>query len=502
MSGKVEDQAFVTLVTNDRYAYGALVVGQSLRDVGTTRQLAILITPEVTQPMRRQLSMLYDYIQEVNPLDSQDDAHLALLTRPDLGITFTKLYSWRLTRYSKCVFLDADTLVLQNVDDLFDREELSAAPDVGWPDCFNSGVFVFKPSNETYRGLLQCAVTQGSFDGGDQGLLNTFFSDWATADINKHLPFIYNMTSAISYSYLPAFVRFGNEVRIVHFIGRTKPWMYRYNTHTGTITRPSDVDVTHDSIYVKIWWDVFMSKVKPRVEQEQGTTLQDNKSDTLPSLVHRHHSDDSLSHDSYISDHRHLDHPTPEQTVRSHDGYTTAPHQYQMGEVGVHQRPPPCAHLHSIVPQERTPVPDVASNTSQSSVSGTEGRTNQAQGQDEVMTAPPVVDTRPQGQSQTQSVHCNVPDDNAGIDLANVFGDLSLEGDAGHPAGPPSPRADQHAWERGQIDYRGNDSFDNIMGRISEVMSDPAVAAAVVDSNSITPVNMGSAAAENNATKS
>eukprot|EP00057_Strongylocentrotus_purpuratus_P002109 XP_003723861.1 PREDICTED: glycogenin-1 isoform X4 [Strongylocentrotus purpuratus] len=362
MSGKVEDQAFVTLVTNDRYAYGALVVGQSLRDVGTTRQLAILITPQVTQPMRRQLSMLYDYIQEVNPLDSQDDAHLALLTRPDLGITFTKLYSWRLTQYSKCVFLDADTLVLQNVDDLFDREELSAAPDVGWPDCFNSGVFVFKPSNETYRGLLQCADSQGSFDGGDQGLLNTFFSDWATADINKHLPFIYNMTSAISYSYLPAFVRFGNEVRIVHFIGRTKPWMYRYNTQTGTISRPSDVDVTHDSIYVKMWWDVFMSKVKPRIEQEQGT------------------------------------------------------------------------------------------------------------------------------------------------DLANALGDLVLEenqGAAGQPRGPPSPRSDQHAWERGQIDYRGSDSFDNIMGRITEVMSDPAIAAAAVDSNSITPVNVDpTAAAENNATKS
>eukprot|EP00057_Strongylocentrotus_purpuratus_P023850 XP_011678324.1 PREDICTED: glycogenin-1 isoform X3 [Strongylocentrotus purpuratus] len=371
MSGKVEDQAFVTLVTNDRYAYGALVVGQSLRDVGTTRQLAILITPQVTQPMRRQLSMLYDYIQEVNPLDSQDDAHLALLTRPDLGITFTKLYSWRLTQYSKCVFLDADTLVLQNVDDLFDREELSAAPDVGWPDCFNSGVFVFKPSNETYRGLLQCADSQGSFDGGDQGLLNTFFSDWATADINKHLPFIYNMTSAISYSYLPAFVRFGNEVRIVHFIGRTKPWMYRYNTQTGTISRPSDVDVTHDSIYVKMWWDVFMSKVKPRIEQEQ---------------------------------------------------------------------------------------------------------------------------------------HVNFPDGKSGTDLANALGDLVLEenqGAAGQPRGPPSPRSDQHAWERGQIDYRGSDSFDNIMGRITEVMSDPAIAAAAVDSNSITPVNVDpTAAAENNATKS
>ena len=55
--------------------------------------------------------------------------------------------------------------VLQNVDELFEREELSAAPDAGWPDCFNSGVFVFRPSEETYQSLLQFAVSQGSFDG-------------------------------------------------------------------------------------------------------------------------------------------------------------------------------------------------------------------------------------------------------------------------------------------------------------------------------------------------
>jgi len=43
------------------------------------------------------------------------------------------------------------------------------------------------------------------FAGGDQGLLNSFFSDWAHKDISKHLPFIYNMTATASYSYLPAF---------------------------------------------------------------------------------------------------------------------------------------------------------------------------------------------------------------------------------------------------------------------------------------------------------
>ena len=51
------------------------------------------------------------------------------------------------------------------MDELFEREELSAAPDAGWPDCFNSGVFVFRPSEETYQSLLQFAVSQGSFDG-------------------------------------------------------------------------------------------------------------------------------------------------------------------------------------------------------------------------------------------------------------------------------------------------------------------------------------------------
>lgn len=55
--------------------------------------------------------------------------------------------------------------VLQNCDELFEREELSAAPDVGWPDCFNSGVFVYCPSEETYNKLVQFAIDKGSFDG-------------------------------------------------------------------------------------------------------------------------------------------------------------------------------------------------------------------------------------------------------------------------------------------------------------------------------------------------
>ena len=115
--------------------------------------------------LRDLLKTLWDELVNIEELDSRDWEHLNLLNRPELGVTFTKLHAWRLVRFQKCVFLDADTLVLCNVDELFEREEFSAAPDVGWPDCFNSGVFVYKPSMETFANLRQLSMSEGSFDG-------------------------------------------------------------------------------------------------------------------------------------------------------------------------------------------------------------------------------------------------------------------------------------------------------------------------------------------------
>ncbi len=154
---------------------------------------------------RQRLRELFDHIEVVDILDSNDSVNLGLLKRPELGITFTKLHCWRLIQFKKCVFIDADCLALKNVDDLFERDEFSAAADVGWPDCFNSGVFVYRPSLNTYLQLLDFALTHGSFDGGDQGLLNSYFNSWSTSESSRRLPFVYNMTTNVSYSYVPAY---------------------------------------------------------------------------------------------------------------------------------------------------------------------------------------------------------------------------------------------------------------------------------------------------------
>jgi len=258
----------VTLATNDSYALGALTLAQSLKRVQTSKSLVVMITSEVSEAIKSVLEETFEKVVVVDPLDSKDIVNLKLLERTELGITFTKIHCWTLTEYTKCVFLDADTLVIKNSDELFDKEEFSAAPDAGWPDCFNSGVFVFRPNHNTFQELMSHAENRGSFDGGDQGLLNTYFSDWATKDISRHIPFVYNMVASATYSYLPAFTYFGNQVKIVHFIGATKPWLISFD-EAGS-ARIGDCE-KHCHNHLQLWWQIFNNLVRPVLNKTAET---------------------------------------------------------------------------------------------------------------------------------------------------------------------------------------------------------------------------------------
>ncbi|XP_041822157.1 glycogenin-2 [Chelmon rostratus] len=255
-------EAFVTLATTDSYCMGATVVAKSLRRHGTTRSIVVMVTPNVSEQSRLALKDVFDEVIIVDVMDSEDRIHLSLLGRPELGITFTKIHCWTLTQYSKCVFLDADTLVLRNVDELFERDELSAAPDPGWPDCFNSGVFVFRPSLRTHTGLLDHALQHGSFDGGDQGLLNSFFSSWPVEDISKHLPFVYNLSGSSVYSYLPAFQQFGHNAKIVHFLGAVKPWSSSGQRDDGCSHHVMEQ-------FVSLWWKEYLGQSTSPLPEKQ-----------------------------------------------------------------------------------------------------------------------------------------------------------------------------------------------------------------------------------------
>lgn len=258
-------EAFVTMVLNDSYVVGALVLGHSLREQGTTRRLICMVTANLAADSIDSLREVFE-VRYVSTLDSADEYNLRLLGRPELGPTFTKIQLWTFEDLTKVVFLDADMLIMQNIDDLFEREEFSACADVGWPDCFNSGLFVARPSMTTYAALLEMSRQQGSFDGGDQGLLNAFFHTWAHGPSERRIPFIYNLTFNACYSYLPAFERNKSQVKAVHFIGANKPWHFN-RFSDGQVAARGDGAAVHLE-YVQRWWNIHDKYVKPKVRHE------------------------------------------------------------------------------------------------------------------------------------------------------------------------------------------------------------------------------------------
>lgn len=152
-------------------------------------------------------------------------ANLYWMNRGDLTSTFTKINLWRQRRFRKIVYLDADVVALRAPDELFDiQESFAAAPDVGWPDCFNSGVLVLNPNMAEYYSLLALAQRGVSFDGADQGLLNMHFRNY------HRISFRYNCTPSSHYQYVPAYRHFQSEIALLHFIGKNKPWFMGRDT--------------------------------------------------------------------------------------------------------------------------------------------------------------------------------------------------------------------------------------------------------------------------------
>ena len=162
---------------------------------------------------------VYDQIIPVDRIVNKVPANLYLMNRPDLASTFTKIALWKQTQYRRIVYIDADVVALRAPDELFALESsFAAAPDVGWPDCFNSGVLALSPNMGDYYALLALAERGISFDGADQGLLNMHFRNW------DRLSFAYNCTPSGHYQYVPAYRHFQSTISMVHYFGHDKPW--------------------------------------------------------------------------------------------------------------------------------------------------------------------------------------------------------------------------------------------------------------------------------------
>ena len=234
--------AYVTMLSGDGSAYvpGVEALGHSLTASGTSEPRIVMVTPEVPPAERAHLASQGWLIRDVEPIDNPNPEASLLFAR--FGKVFTKLRAWDLADLDKVVLLDADTVVLRNIDDLFARPDFAAAPDFFLPDRFNSGVMVLAPSAAVFRAMLDQLRDSSSYDGGDQGFLNRFFPDWYAMPVANRLPIAYNVHHFV-FQFLCAHESlkrgFLDEVRVVHYTLQ-KPWM------TTTVSGGSS-----------LWWNQF-----------------------------------------------------------------------------------------------------------------------------------------------------------------------------------------------------------------------------------------------------
>lgn len=131
--------------------------------------------------------------------------------------TFDKLALWTLTEFDKVLYLDADTVAVQDVRGAFEYDELAAV----LPDNvtrFNSGVMVLRPSRATYDKLREALLHEHwreawperyPFPYGDQPLLQYFFAERFRA-----MDTAYNRTAKMPV----------RGARVVHYNAPIKPW--------------------------------------------------------------------------------------------------------------------------------------------------------------------------------------------------------------------------------------------------------------------------------------
>ncbi|KAL3619910.1 putative UDP-glucuronate:xylan alpha-glucuronosyltransferase 3 [Castilleja foliolosa] len=248
-SGNPKREAYATILHSAHvYVCGAIAAAQSIRMAGSTRDLVILVDETITDYHRsglEQAGWKIHTIQRIRNPKAERDAYNEW--------NYSKFRLWQLTDYDKIIFIDADLLVLRNIDFLFQMPEISATGNNA--TLFNSGVMLIEPSNCTFQLLMDHINEIESYNGGDQGYLNEIFTWWHR--IPKHMNFLKHFWVGDEEEKKEMKTHlFGADppvLYVLHYLG-LKPWLcfrdYDCNWNVDILQEFAS-DVAHAT-----WWKV------------------------------------------------------------------------------------------------------------------------------------------------------------------------------------------------------------------------------------------------------
>ncbi|KAF7369636.1 Glycosyltransferase family 8 protein [Mycena venus] len=213
-----ERRAVVSALYSDGFAIAAALLGHSARSANS-------VWPDGS----------HTPVPLIPPPHEGKDIH------PRFMDQYTKLNIWNLDQkgIDSAVYLDADTLVRRNFDELFDSPfNFAAVPDVyaykdprGFSLSFNAGVLAFRPSTAIYEDMREkMEVADYPLLQAEQAFLNLYFGG-----TSMRLPYIYNANLAIKARSSVLWQRLTNEIRVVHYTVQ-KPFLHNARSADTLLT--------------------------------------------------------------------------------------------------------------------------------------------------------------------------------------------------------------------------------------------------------------------------
>lgn len=237
----------MTLLSNDSYFDGVVALYKSILHTNTLYPFVCLLSLSISIDIEDKLRNRGVICIRLNESTSNVNPNKLNGINAHWNYTFDKLKIWGLTQYEKLVFLDADMIVVNNIDHLFNKETFSAVcadcsypGNETWRGGLNSGLMVIEPNKQVEKDLMAMLpnvisdFNQKQIPVGDQDVIKAYCTWWGTAD-HLQLDEGYNVFA----HHLDYYIRdlgyscFSGErlIYVIHFVGKVKPWMFDSFSH-------------------------------------------------------------------------------------------------------------------------------------------------------------------------------------------------------------------------------------------------------------------------------
>jgi hypothetical protein len=203
-------------------------------------------------------------VDEVRTFDPAPYAQISIANTFWGRETLYKLELFALRGFERVVYLDCDTLVLDDVSALWDPDQFADADlyavhesrEMGSGSMalgkVTTGVLVLNQplfSPDVHRRMIEIADSRASYYGADQGVLHVLLEESPQLRVGALDP-AYNVM--VGWKKLGRWEQIEDRIRILHFVNCFKPWS-PYHAH----------DPLFDAEFKRLWDDAFRDAIAP-----------------------------------------------------------------------------------------------------------------------------------------------------------------------------------------------------------------------------------------------